>query len=183
MSKLGEIYAPRYLSGDLTLGFIVRKLKSVQQKKQFCAWFIDRMIYSDVRAGQSWPPVEEPAQELYSAVRALIEHTYLTSHSAKLILSECESFPETSDGLLRRLCADSPGIVIRLIAHIDVPSSPCSELALGRLLDAEGHSVWLDAAKTTKTKKELYLFTKWRDALDQIPRSARGQILEEELGL
>ena len=183
MSKLGELWAPRHLSGELTLDYAARRLKSPAQKKQFCAWFVERMIFTDLRAGQHWPPYEQSPAEMYSAVRGLLGHVYLAGHSARLVLAETESFPDLTDALLTRICASSPACVLTLVSHVDTQLSPHSSNALRRMLDAEGQTVWLDAAKTKKQKKQLYQFTKWRAALESIPRRERGQILEEEIGL
>lgn len=183
MSKLGELWAPRHLSGEMSLDYAARRLKSPDQKKQFCAWFVERMIFTDLRAGQHCPPYEQSPTEMYRAVRGLLGHIYLAGHTARLVLAETESFPHLADDLITRICANNPASVLALVSQVDTQLSPHSSNVLRRLLDAEGQSVWLDAAKTTKTKKQLYQFTKWRAALEIIPRKERGHILEEELGL
>lgn len=183
MSKLGELYAPRHLSGELSLDYVARRLKTPALKKQFCSWFVERMVFTDVRSGQHWPPYENSPAELYSAVRGLLGHAYLSGHTAKLIFSESEGLSDQADDLIAKICIDSPSSLVALVTHADTQLNPYSSIALRRLLDAGSQTVWLDATKTTKIKKQLYQFTKWRAVLEIIPRRERGQILQEELGL
>lgn len=183
MSKLGELYATRHLSGDMSLDYACWRLKTPALKEQFCAWLVDRMVFSDVLAGQQHPPVSEASSDLYPAVRSLLKHRYLQRYTTKLVFDQCESHPAVTAEILRRVCDGDHEACLALVSWLDQQRNPHSEKALRLLLEAESESVWLDAAITIKTKKKLYHFTKWHCVLRQLPRRQRGQILEEELGL
>lgn len=51
MSRSGELYAARYLTGDMALEITQRKLKSVMLKQHICSWLVQRMLYSESQAG------------------------------------------------------------------------------------------------------------------------------------
>lgn len=182
--SLATHYGKRHLSGELSLDFIARKLKP-SQKDGFCLWLVDIMVYTDIKVGDHWPPYEESPEQIYPIVRALLTHVYFGRYAAKHVLSQGEDCKERAFDMLSALCNKDPEILLAVVTHLDrCTQAPTHCLsAIHRLLEAEGESVWLDAAKTTKTKKQLYQLTKWPAVLDQIPRRERGQILEEELGL
>jgi hypothetical protein len=183
MTQMGNRYAQRYLDAEIDLDFAFRKLRSTKLKQQFCTWFIDRMIDADIRPDDCYPPAKQSPQVIYQAISTLLLHGYFALHAIKPLLRACESSAEDALKILGNVCSKNTLITQKLIAQLNTTDFVHSAHALSHLLEAGGQLFWLDAAKTTKTKKELYQFTKWPSVLSELPRHERGQILEGDLGL
>lgn len=185
MRRIDALYLGRFLSGEIDAESLRFRVGHAKDMTLVCAELVSRLTYASIRLGECYPPEALPAEHLYAKTRDCLGNDVLARYVAMAVVQVANCSVDQARVLIGTLCQDEPEYLLKMIVNL----SQCRELptftvaALHQLLDAADESVWLDAAKTIKTKKELYHFTKWPTVLKKLPKRDRGQILEGELGL
>ncbi|MBI6882836.1 hypothetical protein [Pseudomonas putida] len=183
MSKGAEM-ASQHLNEGVDLLQVCSQL-NYRQKLRFFEWLVDVMVFPYLTVKGVETPSEAPHERIYDVMTELLAHPILDHYAAAKVLERGEKCRERTGQMLEELCKDHPVCTLAIITGLEYCPQDLIFMKRGlrAQLDTAHESVWLDAAKTTKTKIQLYQLTKWRSVLDLLPRQIRGRILEEEIGL
>jgi hypothetical protein len=185
MRRIDERYLSMFLSGEIDADILRFRVAHPRDLKDVCKELVTRLSMASICVGECYPAEVLPADILYAKTRDCLGQDVLARYVAKAVIEEANCSVDQARELIGTVCQDKPEYLLKLIVNL----SQCREpptftiAAIHQLLDGAEETVWLDAAKTIKTKTELYHFTKWPTVLKNLQKRDRGRILEGELGL
>jgi hypothetical protein len=185
MRRIYHTYLGKFLNGEYDTELLRFKIGYHKEMSQVCAELVTKLANATTLQGKVYPPEPLPAELLYTKVRECLADEGLSRYAAGAVVMQSNWTADWAKELIGTLCQDKPEYLLKIIVYLSsYPGSPANTIAaIHQLLEAADQSVWLDAATTIKTKKELYHFTKWPTVLKKLPKRDRGLILEGELGL